>query len=38
MVPTIQRMVEEGGTYKLQNVMVGFRGELQTLATRTNLT
>jgi hypothetical protein len=24
MVPTIQKMVEEGGTYKLENVMVGF--------------
>jgi hypothetical protein len=23
-VPTIQGMVEEGGTYKLENVMVGF--------------
>jgi len=23
-VPTIQRMVDEGGTYKLENVMVGF--------------
>jgi len=23
-VPTIQRMVEEGETYKLENVMVGF--------------
>lgn len=24
LVPTIQKMVEEGGTYKLENVMVGF--------------
>ena len=23
-MPTIQKMVEEGGTYKLENVMVGF--------------
>ncbi|KEH18555.1 nucleic acid-binding, OB-fold-like protein, putative [Medicago truncatula] len=23
LVPTIQKMVEEGGTYKLENVMIG---------------